>query len=678
MTFATNNRPGLMGPAHVSFLERLVTSSAVAPTPNEDSTLGYFIGCRWYRANGQEYVCRDATPANARWVLVSYASTTDPVPPPDTTDPDEPDTQPPPTTALTGGFTTSLNQILDGSGNKIRFTGVNIVGLSGPNRIFVGYTARTYKEQLSQIRELGFNAIRLPLSDEFITSTERYAFDRVGRASDMVGKTPLEHLDQIINHCDSIGLYVLLDHHSSNREGINGEWGMQKNGLWYETRSDFGRRLWTTEEWIQNWVTLATRYKGRGIIIGADLHNEPSQKVQDSPYVAGAAWGGGNPAHDWALAAERCAHAILTANPDWLIVVEGVSYDTNGAWGEDGFGGPGTNLGGYNVRPLKLTRTDANGQTVAVNNKLVLSAHPYGPELGYWHRYTAEYGFPDSLPQTWEGAVVTDAKGTRFKGFWADKYWNKQTPMICGEFGIRYTTSTADSITYETRLLKYMSGIRDPSGNTSSLVGDDKGMSWFRWEWTDNSDDTLGIVKTTDFTTVNHERYDPLVPHLFTGTIVKPGTGTGGGGSTPSPPPPPPETPPAGTVFVSQDFASAMAPFSHRGTSGSTTVVNGKLEVVQAAAYNATVGAWITNLTPGVAYDLRISLTAPSGGQVTVNAYNANSDYQTKLVTQAHTTTTEAAYVLRFIGPPGGTMDLQIVANMAGTFYVDTFSITVG
>lgn len=670
MTFATNNRPGLMGPAHVSALERLVTASAAAPTPTDDSTKGYFIGCRWYRSNGQEYVLRDATPTNARWVLVNYASTTDPVPVPDTEDPDDPDTQPPPVTALTGGFTTSGNQILDGAGNKIRFTGVNIIGLSGPNMIFLGYYARTYKQQLSQIKELGFNSIRLPLSDAFIVSTQRYTAAQVGPNTDMIGKTPLEHLDQIIDHCDSIGLYVLLDHHHSTSEGTQGEWGMQRNGLWYETRPEFGKQ-WTTEEWIANWVTLANRYKGRGIIIGADLHNEPAQEVTKAPFVQGAAWGGGDPAHDWALACERCAHAILTANPDWLIVIEGVSIDSRSPWGP--FGGPGSNLAGYNFRPIKLTRTDANGQTVAVNNKLVLSIHPYGPELGWWHRFTAEYGFPDSLPETWEGGMVNG----QFVGYWADKYWNKVTPIIAGEFGIRYTDSTNDAKVYEERLLKYMSGYRNPATNVNNLTNGDQGISWFRWEWTDNSADTKGIVRTTDFTTVNPERYNPLIPHLFTGTIVKPvpPTSSGSGGGTSPPPPPPP--PPTGTVIASQDFTSGIAPFAVRGTGNAATATNGKLQITQASAWVSPAGAWISGLTAGAAYDLRISVTAPAGGNVVVSGYDPAGDYSTKLVDQSHTATTEAAYVKRFIAPAGGAMDLQIVCSIAGTYYLDNYSLTL-
>ena len=69
--------------------------------------------------------------------------------------------------------------------------------------------------------------------------------------------------------------------------------------------------------------------------------------------------GDGNPKTDWRLAAERAGNAILAANPDWLILVEGVEkYNNDWYW-------QGGNLAGARQYPVRLSHPD----------KLVYSPH---------------------------------------------------------------------------------------------------------------------------------------------------------------------------------------------------------------------------------------------------------------------------------------------------------------
>src|SRR6185437_9510688 len=97
-------------------------------------------------------------------------------------------------------------------------------------------------------------------------------------------------------------------------------------------------------------------YRGNSTIIGADLTNEPH---------GAATWGDGNPSTDWRMAAEKAGNAILAVNPNWLIIVEGIEiYHGNAYW----WGG---NLQGAGKYPVRLSRP----------NKLVYSAHDYGPEV---------------------------------------------------------------------------------------------------------------------------------------------------------------------------------------------------------------------------------------------------------------------------------------------------------
>ena len=84
---------------------------------------------------------------------------------------------------------------------------------------------------------------------------------------------------------------------------------------------------------------LAKRYAGNDAVIGVDLHNEPHGK---------ATWGSGDPATDWRLAAEKAGNAILAANPNLLIIVEGIEqYKGDWYW----WGG---NLMGARADPVRL------------------------------------------------------------------------------------------------------------------------------------------------------------------------------------------------------------------------------------------------------------------------------------------------------------------------------------
>src|SRR5260221_404467 len=105
-----------------------------------------------------------------------------------------------------------------------------------------------------------------------------------------------------------------------------------QSNLWYTDRLPESR-------WISDWVMLAQHYHDNPTVIGADLHNEPHGE---------ATWGSGVQATDWRLAAERGGNAILSVNPSWLIVVEGIeAYQNQYYW----WGG---NLMGTRQFPVRL------------------------------------------------------------------------------------------------------------------------------------------------------------------------------------------------------------------------------------------------------------------------------------------------------------------------------------
>src|SRR5207253_1290717 len=114
----------------------------------------------------------------------------------------------------------------------------------------------------------------------------------------------------------------------------------------------------------------------------------------------GASWGG-NPSHDWRGAALRGATAVLSVNPDLLIMVEGPNYATD--------------LRGAYSQPLRLP----------VANRLVYSAHDY----------------PWDHPQNISPSALHSALGERW-GFLLQQGMPYTAPVWVGEFG---TCHTSDS-----------------------------------------------------------------------------------------------------------------------------------------------------------------------------------------------------------------------------------------
>ena len=69
---------------------------------------------------------------------------------------------------------------------------------------------------------------------------------------------------------------------------------------------------------------MARRYKSNHRVIGADLRNE----LRDTQFDE-VTWGKGVKATDWNQAAEEAAERVAAANPDMLIIVEGIGFAGN-------------------------------------------------------------------------------------------------------------------------------------------------------------------------------------------------------------------------------------------------------------------------------------------------------------------------------------------------------------
>jgi endoglucanase len=246
-------------------------------------------------------------------------------------------------------LSTSGNKIIDSSGAQVILQGVNWYGMENEPGTVIGLNARDYKLMLKQIKQTGFNVIRIPFSMQTLKKGKEVSSvaDYIGSNKLLKDKSPIEVLDALIVEANVQGIMIILDNHSQADQGY-------RNDLWY------GQAGYTEDDWVEMWKSLAIRYKNSPNVVGFDLKNEPHGK---------ATWGDGS-ATDFRRAAERAGTAIQEVNPNPLIIVEGIENQVAGGQKLSGHWWGG-NLEGVRNNPVRLP----------VPNKVVYSPHEYGPEV---------------------------------------------------------------------------------------------------------------------------------------------------------------------------------------------------------------------------------------------------------------------------------------------------------
>ena len=371
----------------------------------------------------------------------------------------------------TGYLSTKGNQIVDASGATVRLTGINWFGMETDNHTFHGLWANvTWKSMMDHMAQLGYNTIRVPFTGDSLKSGAQATSVNTNTNPDLVGLSPLDILDKVVGYAGQLGMRIILDRHRPSTAG--------QTPLWYTASV-------SEASMIADWQLLARRYAGNPTVVGGDLFNEPHAEGT-APNGTGACWGCGDTARDWRLAAQRIGNAVLSANPNWLIVVEGVSCPSGAipnSWDsipddplECGWwGGNLSQVGSY---PVQLS----------ANNKLVYSAHDYGISVydhQDWFDLVKHPEFPANLPAVWDH-------------FWGYIYKQNIAPVLIGEFGS--TLADARDVQWLNKLVSYM-------GTGSS------GMSFTYWSWNPDSGDTGGIVKD-DWVTVQTAKQSILQPAL--------------------------------------------------------------------------------------------------------------------------------------------------------------------
>ena len=155
---------------------------------------------------------------------------------------------------------------------KDRLTGVNWFGFETSNLSPHGLWARDYKSVLKQIKDRGFNAVRIPWCSDTLTGkpssiqvnaygTDPYTKEK-GLNTDLEGLSSIQVLDRLLAECERIGLKVILDNHSRAPDGYMNE------TIWYTpTRAE--------ADWLRDWKFIAERYRNNTAVVAADVKNEP-------------------------------------------------------------------------------------------------------------------------------------------------------------------------------------------------------------------------------------------------------------------------------------------------------------------------------------------------------------------------------------------------------------------
>ncbi len=393
-----------------------------------------------------------------------------------------------------GYWYTGGNQILDANGTPVRIAGINWYGFETPDEVAHGLWAQDYHAIIDDIRNLGYNTIRIPFSNQMVESPivpQNLSFYNSGPINtDLKGLNSLQILDKIVAYAGQDGLKVILDDHRSEA----GE-SAEQNGLWYTS-------AYPSQNWVSDWATLAKRYAGNPTVIGFDLRNEPHTPAGDT-YAQGATWGTGDPSTDVRLAYEQAGNAILAADPGALIFCEGIGENPTAAGGDNStwWGGDLALAGQYPV-------------TLSSPGHVVYSAHDYGPSL---------------FQQTWFNSSTTPASlDAVWNANWGYLYTQGTAPVWVGEFGTDNTASDIQSSTAGSQGQWFQ-----------SLVSYLSGHPWMGWTyWALNGEDSYNLLDGS---------YDPAPAssqkQSLLATIQFPLAGTGTGTPTPTPTGSPTPTP---------------------------------------------------------------------------------------------------------------------------------------
>ncbi len=356
-----------------------------------------------------------------------------------------------PAASLSGAWSTDGASIVDAGGTNIVVRAIDWGGFDSDGAAPFGLAARSWRDVIDQIAELGFNTINLPFASDVLDEGTMPSAIDASLNADLAGKTSLQVMDAVIGYAATKGLAVTLERRLLTPDS-------EVPALWYDNAH-------SQQRFVSDWEFLAQRYASLPNVVGAALAGAPHGV---------ACWACGDEAVDWKAAAELGGNAVHRFAPGWLVLVAGVETVNGGACADATGAGCawwGSNLSGAVDDPVTLEQP----------NKVVYAPVDYATST-FDQPWFGAADFPANLPAVWDG-------------FWGELVRSGTAPVLVG-FGSTLA-SDVDVVWIET-LLAYL---------------DDLGAS-FAYRSLSPSASGVGGLLLDDWITVDDAKSALLQPHL--------------------------------------------------------------------------------------------------------------------------------------------------------------------
>jgi aryl-phospho-beta-D-glucosidase BglC (GH1 family) len=374
--------------------------------------------------------------------------------------------KPVPTSSTDDWLYTDGNKIIDKDGKEVWLTGVNWFGYNTGTNIFDGVWSSNLNTSLSEIADRGFNLLRIPFSSELILEWKKGEYPKANYNehinSYLKGMNSLEIFDYVVGQCRANGIKIMIDIHSAETNAAG-----HIAPLWYTDKI-------SETDYLSSLSWMANRYKNDDTIIAYDLKNEPHGAAGESNR---AIWNDSKDSNNWKYISEKAALAVLSKNPNALVLVEGIqiypkNIKTNKNYSSNNESDYFNTWWGGNLRGVKDFPVDLG----KYQNKLVYSPHDYGPAVYAQPWFDKSFTY-DSL----------------YKDCWRDNWMyiheDNIAPLLIGEWGGFMASPN----------LKWMTYLRD-------FIIENRLHHTF-WCFNANSGDTGGLV-LDDFTTWDEKKYE--------------------------------------------------------------------------------------------------------------------------------------------------------------------------